>query len=231
VKTTNLIIIILLAIVLLCPQAGSEILTRSDKHPTSIAITIDMCPSSKPYEKKLFDHLEQLGLKLGKPVPVALCLSGSWLLYHEDELADLKARYLDITWVNHSFTHPVENDFLNNPEINVPFEIEANTKLFKKRGLKVSRFFRFPGLRHSEQNLKDLDDLGYIALDADAWVGKGQEIVGGSIILIHGNGNEQPEIVDRFIRYLKFHEWEFVNNELRLAALDDYVAVKQAVVE
>jgi peptidoglycan/xylan/chitin deacetylase (PgdA/CDA1 family) len=180
----------------------------------SIFITIDLCPSVHPYEKGLFDYLETLGHRQGKPIPVAIAISGKWIERHEKELQAIKNRYLDITWVNHSYSHPVENDFLNNPRVDFKYEVEHNIKVMEKHGLKPSKYFRFPGLCHNALRLKQLKQMGYVNLDADAWLGKGlwrakssqQKIKNGSIILIHGNGNEQPGVVDKFIAYLKQNE-------------------------
>jgi peptidoglycan/xylan/chitin deacetylase (PgdA/CDA1 family) len=172
----------------------------------SIVISIDLCQSHKPYEKKLFLALEELGHKQGKPVPIAVSIAGGWIKKHQAELSQIKKMYLNITWVNHSYTHPVENDFLNSPNVDFRHEVLANIELMKQHGLKPSKYFRFPGLRHNALRLKQLHDLGYTNLDADAWLGKGQPIKNGSIVLIHGNGNEKPGIVDKFIAYLRRNE-------------------------
>jgi len=168
-----------------------------------IVISIDLCQSHKPYEKKLFRALEDLGRKQGKSVPIAVSIAGGWIKKHQGELAELKKMYLNITWVNHSYTHPGANDFLNNPKVDFKHEVLANIELMKQNGLTPSKYFRFPGLRHNALRLKQLHDLGYTNLDADAWLAKGQKIKAGSIVLIHGNGNEQPGVVNKFIAYLK----------------------------
>jgi peptidoglycan/xylan/chitin deacetylase (PgdA/CDA1 family) len=175
---------------------------QAPKEP-SIVISIDMCQAHKPYEKKLFLALEDLGRKQGRPVPIAVAIAGGWIRKHRAELAELKKMYLNITWVNHSYTHPIEDDFLNNPKVNFRYEVMANVELMKQNGLTPSKYFRFPGLRHNASRLKQLHDLGYLNLDADAWLGQGQKIKAGSIVLIHGNGNEEPGVVDKFIAYLK----------------------------
>ena len=173
----------------------------------SFVLSIDLCPSSKPYEKELFTHLDQWGRKQGKPVPVMIAVSGKWIEQHEKELEKLKQKYLSITWVNHSYSHPVENDFLNNPKVNFAYEVKHNIEVMKKHGLKPSKYFRFPGLRHNAERLKELKAMGYVNLDADAWLGKGQPIKNGSIILIHGNGNEKAGVVDKFIAAMTRAKW------------------------
>ncbi|MFH1542128.1 MAG: polysaccharide deacetylase family protein [bacterium] len=177
--------------------------TLSRKEPTqNIYITIDLCQSSKPYEKRLFTALEDYGLEQGKPTPIAVCVAGGWIRRHEKALEEIKEMYLDITWVNHSFTHPIDKDFLNNPEVDLRYEVLENEKLMKTHDLKPSKYFRFPGLRHNKQRLAELKSLGYINLDADAWLGKGEKIQDGSIVLIHGNGNEVAGVVEKFIKSL-----------------------------
>ena len=180
-----------------------------------IVISIDLCQSHKPYEKKLFLALEELGHKQGKPVPIAVSIAGGWIRKHQAELAAIKKMYLNITWVNHSYTHPVANDFLNDPNVDFRHEVLANIELMKQNGLKPSKYFRFPGLRHNALRLKQLYELGYTNLDADAWLAKGQKIKAGSIILIHGNGNEEPGVVDKFIAYLK------QENKYKIVPLDE----------
>ena len=172
----------------------------------SIAISIDLCQSHKPYEKKLFRALAELGRRQGRPVPIAVAISGGWIKKHRPELAEIKKLKLNITWVNHSYTHPIDNDFLNNPQVDFKHEVLANIELMKRSGLTPSKYFRFPGLRLNALRLKQLHDLGYLNLDADAWLAKGQPIKNGSIVLIHGNGNEVPGIVDKFIAYLQKNE-------------------------
>ena len=190
--------------VLLC-LIGLDPAAAAPRPPSyeAIAITIDLCPSSKTYEAKLFNYLDEYAHKMGQPVPVAIAVSGKWLLKHGQDLKQIKKLYLDITWVNHSYSHPFQGDFLNDPKIDFDFEVKETIKLMKRYGLKPSKYFRFPGLVHNKQRLAQLKKMGYVNLDADAWLGKGQKIRNGSIVLIHGNGNEAKGVVDKFIAYLK----------------------------
>jgi peptidoglycan/xylan/chitin deacetylase (PgdA/CDA1 family) len=181
-----------------------------------------MCPSSKRYDKKLFEYLDELGRKRGQPVPVAIAASGKWITRHMDELEEIRRMFLDITWVNHSYSHPVEDGFLLSPRVNFTREVEEAARVFRQHHLKVSRFFRFPGLKHDRERLKMLSEMGYIALDADAWLGKGQKIRGGSIVLIHGNGNEAPGVIDGFINYLKSREDEIIKGKFRIVSIEAF---------
>lgn len=187
--------------------------------PMSLSITIDMCQSHKPYEKRLFTYLDGLSQKLGKPVPIAVCVAGGWLKKHQTELDQIKNMNLDITWVNHSLTHPVGRDFLNNPKVNFKNEVYGNLALMKKYSLKPSKYFRFPGLIHNKKRLKELKEMGFTNLDADAWLTKGQIIKDGSIILVHGNGNE-PRGVDLLLKYLKSYEKDILAKRLIISPLN-----------
>jgi len=202
----------------------------SNKNPTvknAVTITIDLCPSSKPYEAKLFKALEGLGQRAGQPLPVTIFVSGRWIERHQDELKVLKKMYLNITWGNHSYSHPVADDFLNNPKVNFRREMLKNITAMEKFSLQPSRYFRFPGLRHNRQRLEQLAALGYISVDSNAWLGKihwwhrfvGGRIKAGSIILIHGNGNERAGVVDEFIAWLKR------NKKYRIVPLSDFIPV------
>lgn len=42
-------------------------------------LTIDMCPSSKSFEEDFFKKLVELSIKLNKPIPIAICVSGLWI--------------------------------------------------------------------------------------------------------------------------------------------------------
>lgn len=177
-----------------------------------IYLTIDLCPSSHVYEAKLFNFLDQLGKQQGQKLPVAIAVSGSWVKGHEEELAQIKSKkHLAITWVNHSYSHPVKDDFLNNPQVNFQYEVLENIKVMQANGLKPSKYFRFPGLVHNQKRLAELKAMGYVNLDADAWLGKGQRIKNGSIVLIHGNGNEAPGIIDRFILAISQSKWQLTS--------------------
>jgi peptidoglycan/xylan/chitin deacetylase (PgdA/CDA1 family) len=197
---------------------AKETATFSRRFPASIMITIDLCPSSKPYNKELFDYLDALSKKLGYPIPVAICPSGTWILKHSDELAAIKSKDLDITWVNHSYSHPIDHDFLNNPKINFKYEVEENLKVFQNYGLKPSKYFRFPGLRANQSRLKELSSMGYIPLGANAWLAKGQKIKNGSIVLVHGNGNE-PWGVEILLNYLKEHQKDILDGQVRIISI------------
>lgn len=178
----------------------------------SAILTVDLCPSTKKFEKNFFDTLEQYK----KPFPIAISISGLWILKHPDEfgyLIDLQSQgKLAITWVNHGFTHlyysdkAIKENFLLSPQVDFENEILLTEKLLLEANQTPSVFFRFPGLIDNEQRIKQLKEYGLLALGADAWLGKDQEIQEGSIVLIHGNGNE-PLGIKRLYPQLKNWNW------------------------
>jgi hypothetical protein len=102
---------------------------------------------------------------------------------------------------------------------------DAMAGAMKKAGLKPSNYFRFPGLRHNKSRLKELYAMGFYSRRRQclagqaAWWNKtvGGKIKPGSIILIHGNGNEQPGVVNEFIGWLK------KNKKIRIVSLDQFM--------
>ncbi len=170
-----------------------------------MAVSIDMCQSSKPWDVALFDWLRQVGRAIGAPVPVAIAMTGGWAKAHGPQLLQLigwhAAKELDVVWVNHSFTHPLNCNaaktscaFLTAPGVDFVGEITENEKLLLGQGAVPSALFRFPGLVHDASRRAQLSQLSLFALDADTWLAKGQPTHDGSLILVHGNGNEPPGI-------------------------------------
>jgi len=196
-------------------------------------LTVDLCPSSKKMDMELFKAaMEQPSLK-GKPLPIAIAVSGMWMERHEDELAWIlgmeKKGSLSITWVNHSFSHPydrerpLEENFLLKPGVDFEKEVLEDEQALIKRGLLPSPFFRFPGLVADKGLLEKLKNLFLIPVGANAWLAKGAMPEKGSIILVHGNGNE-PEGVKKLIEFYETKKTNFELGELRFLPLKDAVA-------
>ena len=174
-----------------------------------VLLTIDLCPSAKPFEAEFFNKLVQLAEKNKKPTPVTIAISGLWLLEHPDEfqwlLIQEKEKKLDITWANHSFSHvyyadsPFSQNFLLIPETNIETEILLTEKYLLEAGEMPSVFFRFPGLVSSKSLMNTIKLYGLIPLGTDAWMAhlqtRHEEITPGGIILVHGNSNEHEGIV------------------------------------
>ncbi|WP_175636108.1 polysaccharide deacetylase family protein [Pedobacter ghigonis] len=176
-----------------------------------ITLTIDLCPSHKALDRIIFQSVFDEFKKIEQPAPLAISVSGKWMLKHEDDLNWLKSleaqKELNITWVNHSYNHevnklPLAENFLLAAGTNLDVEVLENEKLMLKNGLTPSVFFRFPGLVSDKTIVDQIEAYGLIPIGSDAWLAKGQQANAGSIVLIHGNGNEEIGVKD-FIELLK----------------------------
>jgi len=186
-----------------------------------IALTIDLCPSHKPLDRIIFQSVFDEFNKTERPVPLAISVSGKWMLKHQEDLNWLKSltekKELDITWVNHTYNHEVNNlplaeNFLLAPGTNLDVEVLENEKLMLKNGLIPSIFFRFPGLVSDKTVVQKIEAYGLIPIGSDAWLAKGQQPNAGSIVLIHGNGNEEIGVKD-FIQLLKTKQVDVKNKQ------------------
>lgn len=186
-----------------------------------IALTIDLCPSHKELDRIIFQSLIDEFKKIAKPVPLALSVSGKWMLKHKGDLEWLKGlvaqNELAITWINHSYNHevnklPLAENFLLSKNTNLDVEVLANEQLMLKNGLVPSVFFRFPGLVSNQQTVEQMVNYGLIAVGSDAWLAKGQQAHAGSIVLIHGNGNEEIGVKD-FIKLLQAKQVDVKNKQ------------------
>jgi len=178
--------------------------TQAEKIVNGYFLTIDMCPSTKYFEKDFFQKLVNIADQNHQPVPIGLSITGLWIIGHPAEFNWLLTQQangkLDITWINHSFSHlyyadvPLQDNFLLAPRTNIPVEILKTEKILLQHGQLPSVFFRFPGLISNEKLVLALNNYGLIPLGADAWLAKGQQPHPGSIILVHGNSNEHEGI-------------------------------------
>ena len=178
------------------------------------ALTIDMCQSRKPWEKRLFDWAVALSDKIHAPVAVGIAMTGVWAKAHPTELDQLAAwersGKLSITWMNHSSTHPLHcldascrrAEFLTASSVDFDEEVLGEERVVLARGMMPSTIFRFPGLVHDERRLRQLSRLSLMPLDADGWIAKGQPIHSRAVVLVHGNGNE-PEGIVGFLKQVE----------------------------
>lgn len=190
-------------------DAGIE---RGMPQETGISLTADLCPSHRPLDRRIFTDIINGFRQVERPVPIALSVSGLWMKHHLADLNWLKElqakRQINITWVNHSFTHrvspssPLKTNFLLEPGTDINYEVLETEKLMLTNGLMPSVFFRFPGLVSDQQLVYKITGFGLIPVGTDAWLAKGQQPQAGSIVLIHGNGNE-PVGVNDFINLLR----------------------------
>jgi len=179
---------------------------------SGISLTADLCPSHRPLDKKIFTDIFYEFQKVEKPAPIALSITGVWMRQHPGDLEWLKQMErkgeIYITWINHSFNHrvsktlPLKENFLLEPGTDINYEVLETEKAMLKNGLLPSVFFRFPGLVSDQQLVNRITDFGLIPIGTDAWLAKGQQPQAGSIVLIHGNGNE-PVGVNDFIDLLR----------------------------
>jgi hypothetical protein len=165
-------------------------------------LTIDMCPSVRKFEANFFQSL--LNYSDG-PTPIAICISGLWLVNHPEEMqwfmTHEENKKLKITWVNHSFSHIYYADLetpeyllnhncLLSAETNLDHEILTTEKLLIRNYQSPSVFFRAPRLAADEKLISKLKHHGLIPIGTNAWLAKNEEAKEGSIILVHGNSNE-----------------------------------------
>lgn len=190
-------------------DAGIE---RGVPKEMGISLTADLCPSHRPLDKRIFTDMFAAFQQVERPVPIALSVTGVWMNRHEADLAWLKQMQqkgeIYITWINHSYNHhvsktlPLKQNFLLEAGTNINYEVLETEKDMLKNGLLPSAFFRFPGLVSDQALVTQITNYGLIPVGTDAWLAKGQQPQAGSIVLIHGNGNE-PVGVQDFINLLR----------------------------
>ncbi|MXV51085.1 hypothetical protein GS399_08895 [Pedobacter sp. HMF7647] len=109
-----------------------------------IALTVDLCPSHKPLDRLLFTDIFTEFRKIEEPAPVAVSVSGLWMIKHQDDLNWLKSlvqkKELEITWINHSYHHevnrlPLSENFMLARNTDLDVEILENEKLMLTNGL------------------------------------------------------------------------------------------------
>ncbi|MGI4728155.1 MAG: polysaccharide deacetylase family protein [Janthinobacterium lividum] len=187
-----------------------------------ISLTIDLCPSHKVLDRRIFTNVFQEFSKVEPHPPVAISVSGLWMKDHQADLNWLKQQYLNghifITWINHTYNHrvdpkkPLKENFLLEPGTDINYEVLETEQAMLQNGLLPSVFFRFPGLVSDAKLLYEITGFGLIPIGSDAWLAKGQRALPGSIVLIHGNGNE-PIGVNDFISLLKSEQKNVVQKQ------------------
>jgi len=160
-------------------------------------VTGDLCPSRRPLDRAFLDKLAEQG----PHTPVALSISGLWLLHHFQDYRWLLDRQaagaLDILWVDHTFHHPYrrgepyDHNFLLTQGVDPDAEILETERLLIANGQTPSLFFRFPGLISSAPLMQAVRRHHLVSLGADAWLAIHQRPDEGSIVLVHPNGNEE----------------------------------------
>src|ERR1700731_4524620 len=76
-------------------------------------VTGDLCPSQKPLDRAFFARLEAAS----PHAPVALSISGLWLIHHFDDfrwlVAERNSGALNILWTDHTYHHPYHRKLPN----------------------------------------------------------------------------------------------------------------------
>lgn len=180
---------------------GNDGVIKASYPTPSIFLTMDLCPSKNGLELNFIKKWVEDNRSTRK---IAIAITGLWMKHHTEEFnwlrQEQRSSNLEITWVNHSHSHPYvkgipdSNNFLLTSSVSMKNETLLTELTLLESGETPSIFFRFPGLISNEEKINFLKESGLIPLGAEAWVGKGQKIKPGSVILIHGNGNEPKGI-------------------------------------
>jgi hypothetical protein len=213
------------------PLQGAGIVHVRPGRP-GIDLTLDLCPSQRPLERRLITALVRDLGREERPLPVAIALTGAWMKEHPEDLAWLvsleREGTLAVTWVNHSFHHrasptaPLRSNFLLEPGTDLRAEVLDTEKAMLAAGLLPSVFFRFPGLVSRPDVFEKVVSLGLVPLGSDAWLAKSQQPAEGSIVLVHANGNE-PLGVRRFLELLRSERERIRAGEWQLLDLRESV--------
>lgn len=204
-------------------------LTHANNPEKGISLTVDLCPSRLPLDKRVFTALIQASNTAELPVPITLSMSGLWILTHKEDLMWLKdlasKNELTITWANHTLHHhwskklPLNENFLLERGTDLTTEVLGNEELLLKYRIQPSCFFRFPGLVSDKVITDQILAWGLIPIGSDAWLAKGENPkASGSIVLIHANGNEPVGVVD-FLRLLREEKTALKRGQWRLLDL------------
>jgi hypothetical protein len=133
---------------------------------------------------------------------------------------------VELIWSNHSWDHPKAGKFMNDY---TPKQLRADTLRLEVRmlewGVVPSAYYRFPGLIHDGARLKAILALDLLPIDCDCWMALVRPARpdpfyhppgDGSIILVHGNGNEARGIT-------AFDQWLTQHADWRWAPLHEFL--------
>ncbi len=208
-------------------------ITHSLPKERGICLTIDLCPSEKPLDRYLFKDILAAFNKIEKPVPLAIAVSGVWMEKHPADLRWLEglaaSAQIIVDWINHSYHHqydprlPLHRNFLLAKGVDVNAEILNTEQKMIECGLTPSPFFRFPGLVSDQDEFTRVLAYGLIPVGSDAWLAKKQKPGPGSIVLIHGNGNE-PLGIAKFLALVRQEQTAIKKKNWLLFDLRDSLA-------
>lgn len=193
-----------------------------DSSQSGVNLTIDLCPSKHPLDRRIMAALFKDFNAVEKPVPVGIAISGLWMEEHHDDLAWLLEQVnegnIRIDWINHSFNHrsspelPLKENFLLEKGTDLNLEILKTEQKMIINGMVPSVFLRFPGLVSSRNLFTKVTTYGLIPIGSDSWLAKNQWPHNGSIVLIHGNGNEPLGVAD-FLKLLHQEQTNINNHQ------------------
>lgn len=191
---------------------------REELHK-NVSLTVDLCWSLRRFEVDFFQSLPQLARQRERDIHTAVFVSGRWLQQHPSEmeaLIDLDRKPgVQLTWGLHSWAHPKAAGFLNDFS---PEQLREDTFQLERSmlrwGIVPTVYYRFPGLIHDGTRLKEVLRLDLFPVDCESWIALlgsshpyAHAVTNGSIILVHGNGNE-PKGIQRLNDWLVDHpEW------------------------
>lgn len=192
----------------------------------SICLTVDLCWSLRPIETDLFRSIREAAEIRKGGVAVVLFMNGRWIEQQPGEMEEMINLALlegvHLTWGVHSYAHPKYGVFLNSFTRD---QIRDDTLRVEKQllewGVVPSVFYRFPGLVHDRERIEMVLDLDLFPIDANAWLAIteqeknkekkspfAQPVTDGSIVLVHGNGNE-PQGIHLLLKWLElYQDWE-----------------------
>lgn len=209
---------------------------RFQRRTGGVDLTIDLCPSMLPLDREFFIEMIKSLSVVQKPVPMAISVTGTWMKGHSSDFAWLlervKAGEIDITWINHSYSHHVDKDlpltenFLLEKGTDIEKEILRTEITMLERGVIPSPFFRFPGLVSDKEVFDKVLSFGLIPIGTDSWIAKKQYPRLGSIVLVHANGNE-PLGLKRFQKLLDTQRDSILAGKWMLYDLRESVAKEQ----
>jgi len=203
--------------------ANSSALQHGDRQLSrNVGLTIDLCWSLRRYEDALFTSLNQVASKARNPIHPVLFVSGRWLEQHPLEMNNLirwsQEPRISVLWGLHSWDHPKLHGFMNDyPTAKLRADTLRLERALLEWGIVPTVYYRFPGLIHDSIRLREILDLDLFPIDCESWLALVEQRDaapfclpprGGSILLVHGNGNE-PAGISALGRWLEAHrEWE-----------------------
>lgn len=193
---------------------------KRDRLQNNVAITIDLCWSLRKFEGDFFRSLPLLSHERGHDVHAVVFVSGRWLEQHPTEMTSLveldQQPGVQLTWGLHSWAHPKSGGFMNDFS---PERLRDDTLRLERSllqwGIVPTVYYRFPGLIHDRKRLEEVLRLDLFPVDCGSWIALlgsshpyANPVTDGSIILVHGNGNE-PKGIQRLNGWLADHpRWQ-----------------------